>query len=196
MIVKLEGFLLLLLRARAHARQTSLPLTDFLSSMDSEIVSDEFILQSNLTHIHPAQTNNGTTSPALSSTSDNDAFNTESARLHFGPVTSPERRLVAQQVSLFPPLQTTPLRRSPRLSSPRQPSINPQDAYSTEDSDDLERVEEQLVNESDDEGVSGDSGPGTPRPETPLPDGAFPCLPPPRSLHLALQNRHLPWLTE
>jgi len=164
--------------------------------MDSDIASGEFILQSNPTHIHLAHTNNGTASPALSSTSDSDAFNTESARLHFGPLTFSERRFVAQQVSLFPPPQTTPLRRSPRLSSPRPPSINPQDAYSTEDSDDLERVEEQLVNESDDEGVSGNSGPGTPRPETPLPDGAFPCLLLPRSLHLAVQSRHLPWLTE
>lgn len=140
------------------------------SRIDSDIVSDEFILQSNLTHIHLAHTNNGTASPALSSSSDSDAFNGESARLHFGPLSSPERRFVAEQVSLFPPPQITPLRRSPRLSSPRPPSINPQDAYSTEDSDDLERVEEQLVNESDDEGVSGDSGPGTPRPGTPLPD--------------------------
>lgn len=163
---------------------------------DSDVVSDEFILQSNSTHIHLAHTNNSTASPALSSTSDSDTFNKESARLHFGPLTSPERRLVAQQVSLFPLPQITPLRRSPRLSSPRPPSINPQDAYSTEDSDDLERIEEQLVNESDDEGVSGHSGPGTPRPETPLPDGAFPCLLPPRSLHLAVQSRHLPWLTE
>ncbi|KAF8959067.1 hypothetical protein BDZ97DRAFT_1761717 [Flammula alnicola] len=90
-------------------------------------------------------------SPASSSASDSDAFNTESARLYFGPLKTPERKFVAASQRLFPPPQPTAVRRSPRLSSPRLRSASPMDVQTTEeDMEDIERVV-QLVNESDEE---------------------------------------------
>jgi len=87
-------------------------------------------------------------SPASSSASDSDAFNTESARLYFGPVKTPERQFVANNKRLFPPAVPPLLRRSPRLSSPR-PQPDPVDRESTaEESEDIDLVA-QLVNEVD-----------------------------------------------
>ncbi len=85
-------------------------------------------------------------SPASSSASDSDAFNTESARLYFGPVNTPERNFVANNKQLFPPAVPSLLRRSPRLSSPRpQPPV---DQESTAEEEDIDLVA-QLVNEVD-----------------------------------------------
>lgn len=89
-------------------------------------------------------------SPASSSASDSDAFNTESARLYFGPVKTPERKFVASNKRLFPPAVPSLLRRSPRLSSPRpQPPPDPVDRESAaEEAEDIDLVA-QLVNEVD-----------------------------------------------
>lgn len=112
-------------------------------------------------------------SPASSSASDSDAYNTESARVYFGPFKTPERKFIAASKSLFPPPQPAAVRRSPRLSSPRIRSASPMDLQaSDEDKRDIEQVA-QLVRDSDDE--EGD--PLEPGVETPqiggdlLPDG-------------------------
>ncbi|CAA7271717.1 unnamed protein product [Cyclocybe aegerita] len=99
-----------------------------------------------------------------SSASDSESYNTESARLYFGPLKTPERKFVASSKHLFPPVQTPPLRRSPRLSSPRPRSVTPVDAEDTaEENEDIERVA-QLVNgdEEDDEDTSNSQS-GTPQ---------------------------------
>ncbi|RDB21062.1 hypothetical protein Hypma_011585 [Hypsizygus marmoreus] len=60
------------------------------------------------------------TSPTSSSASDSDAFNTADARIHFGPLRSPEKKFVpalaARSSTLHPVSLRSPLRRSPRLS--------------------------------------------------------------------------------
>ncbi|KAF9477387.1 hypothetical protein BDN70DRAFT_881294 [Pholiota conissans] len=90
-------------------------------------------------------------SPASSSASDSDAYNTESARLYFGPFKTPERKFIATSKSLFPPPQPAAVRRSPRLSSPRIRSASPMDVQGfDEDGRDIEQVA-QLVNNSDED---------------------------------------------
>ncbi|KAH9484321.1 hypothetical protein JR316_0003802 [Psilocybe cubensis] len=105
-------------------------------------------------------------SPSPSSDSDSDSYNTESARIYFGPLKTPERKFAAAAASkrLFPPPSNSSLRRSPRLSSPRPRSATPTDVQPTrEDLDDIERVA-QLVRESEDEDESmPTSGSGTPQ---------------------------------
>jgi len=52
--------------------------------------------------------------------SDIDAYNTADARIHFGPLRSPEKKfypVVACPNALHPPRSPSPLRRSPRLST-------------------------------------------------------------------------------
>lgn len=108
-------------------------------------------------------------SPASSST-DSDAFNTESARLYFGPVKTPERNFVASNKQLFPPATPPVLRRSPRLSTLRVQTPSdlstetiPKD-LSAQEAEDIDFVA-QLVNDvdvhDDDEKVF-DSLSGTP----------------------------------
>ncbi|KAG6850228.1 hypothetical protein H0H93_016075 [Arthromyces matolae] len=55
-------------------------------------------------------------SPPITSDSEEDVFNTAHARIHFGPVRTPEKRLAAV-VARRNHLHSSPLRRSPRLSS-------------------------------------------------------------------------------
>ncbi|KAF8798007.1 hypothetical protein BYT27DRAFT_6914718 [Phlegmacium glaucopus] len=74
--------------------------------------------------------------PSSASASDSDTYNTESARLYFGPLKTPERNFVDNSKGLFPPTQTTFLRRSPRLSSPRSRSSS----QPTDDNGDIELV--------------------------------------------------------
>jgi hypothetical protein len=60
-------------------------------------------------------------SPASSLASDTDAYNTADARIHFGPLRSPEKKfypIVACPNTLRPSNSRPPLRRSPRLSTP------------------------------------------------------------------------------
>jgi len=90
------------------------------------------------------------TTSASSSTSESDAYNTESARLYFGPVKTPERKFAANNRRLLPLQLPHSLRRSPRLPSPRP---QPQNALSTLDQEsvaqearDIDLVAE-LVNE-------------------------------------------------
>jgi hypothetical protein len=110
-------------------------------------------------------------SPPSSSASDSDAFNTESARLYFGPVKTPERNFVASKKQLHPSATSPFLRRSPRLSTLR---VQPPPAVSTtgeepqetsaQEAEDIDLVA-RLVNEVevDDEGESSyDSLFGTP----------------------------------
>ncbi|KAG6890713.1 hypothetical protein C0995_005086 [Termitomyces sp. Mi166 len=50
-----------------------------------------------------------------------DDYNTAEARIHFGPLKSPEKRIAAivtRRHSLYPVVHNSPLRRSPRLSTP------------------------------------------------------------------------------
>lgn len=107
------------------------------------------------------------------SDSDSDSYNTESARIYFGPLKTPERKFAASSKALFPPPSTSPLRRSPRLSSPRPTLVTAGDfAEIREDLEDIEQVA-QLVNESEDEEDSiPNSGVGTPQNGEAL-DGEF-----------------------
>lgn len=79
--------------------------------------------------------------PSSASASDNDAYNTESARLYFGPLKTPERKFVDNSKGPLPPTQTTFPRRSPRLSSPRLRSSS----QPTDDNEDIDLVA-QLIN--------------------------------------------------
>ncbi|KAF4614810.1 hypothetical protein D9613_003046 [Agrocybe pediades] len=99
-------------------------------------------------------------SPTASTASDSDAYNTESARLYFGPLKTPERNFVGSTKNLFP-RTITPLRRSPRLSSPIPPPKVLTDAQLSAGR--LEAVD--LVNETENvEEAEEESGsvPGTP----------------------------------
>ncbi|GLB34975.1 hypothetical protein LshimejAT787_0205400 [Lyophyllum shimeji] len=70
-------------------------------------------------------------SPASSTSSDNDdVFNTADARVHFGPLRSPEKKFgtnATRRNTIHLGLSGSPLRRSPRLSAPqpRSPSPSP-----------------------------------------------------------------------
>lgn len=87
--------------------------------------------------------------------SDSDAYNTESARLYFGPLKTPERNFVDNSKGLFPTTQTTCPRRSPRLSSPRPRSPSQQ-----KDNEDVDFVA-QLINTpgANEEHFSDSAGP-------------------------------------
>ena len=72
--------------------------------------------------------NNHVPSPASSLASDTDAYNTADARIHFGPLRSPEKKfhtILECSDTLRPPHSRSPLRRSPRLSTPCPPSPPP-----------------------------------------------------------------------
>ena len=120
------------------------------------------------------------TSSASSSASESDAYNTESARLYFGPINTPERNFVATR--LFPPQASQPLRRSPRLSSPRPhppntASIIEQDSVAQE-ANDIDLVAE-LVNDfqvEDDDQLSYPLVGTPPRAEDVEQDGKLPSL--------------------
>lgn len=105
-------------------------------------------------------------SPASSGESDSDAFNTTLARIHFGPVTSPEKRFIEARPDLLKPVpvRSSPLRRSPRLSSPLPSEFTPDSPKSAV------RNEEEAGSEEE----NGDAS----RPETPdndrsAEDGAY-----------------------
>lgn len=111
-----------------------------------------------------------TLSPAsdYDSASDSDAVNTASARVYFGPLTSPEKRktVVARRRTLHPDIHNSesPRRRSPRLSV-LYTSTSPLKDHSegnqaNEDGGDDSGVE----NDGDD---GGDANANLSRPETP-----------------------------
>lgn len=79
-------------------------------------------------------------SSLASSTSplESDAYNTESARLYFGPLKTPERKFIDNSNRLFPP---SPILSSPRSRSPSQ---------LIDDNEDMDLVV-QLVNEPDED---------------------------------------------
>ena len=88
---------------------------------------------------------------------DSDAYNTESARLYFGPLKTPERTFVYNSKGLFPPTQTNLPRRSPRLSSPRARSPS----QPIDDDGDINLVTQLIIAPPDeDEELSSD--PATP----------------------------------
>ncbi|KAG6866899.1 hypothetical protein C0991_003814 [Blastosporella zonata] len=67
-------------------------------------------------------------SPNSSASDNGNAFNTADARIHFGPLTSPEKRLstiVPHHTTLHSASHSLFLRRSPRLSSPQPQSPQP-----------------------------------------------------------------------
>jgi len=116
--------------------------------------------------------------PASPASSDSDAYNTEDARLYFGPLKTPERNFVAaSQGRLFPAPPNPLLRRSPRLSSPRSRSPLSTDVRTTEeDMMDIDQVA-QLVKASDEEeGDVMESGSATPQGVHFLPDGVLSWL--------------------
>ncbi|KAF9052616.1 hypothetical protein BJ165DRAFT_780218 [Panaeolus papilionaceus] len=92
-------------------------------------------------------------SPAPSSASDSDELNNLSPRVYFGPLKTPERHFLASNRGLFPPVQpqSSPLRRSPRLSSPRPPSPSPREAEQMDNDVQEMALVAQLVNERLDE---------------------------------------------
>jgi hypothetical protein len=64
--------------------------------------------------------NNHIPSPASSSTSDTDAYNTADARIHFGPLRSPEKKFhpIVACSNIQHPSPAPPTGPSPRLSTP------------------------------------------------------------------------------
>jgi hypothetical protein len=91
--------------------------------------------------------------PPSASAPDSDAYNTESARLYFGPFQTPERKFVYNSKGLFPPTQSKLPRRSPRLSSPRV--ILP--SQPIEDDGDIDVVAQLIIAPEEDEELSSDS---------------------------------------
>jgi hypothetical protein len=91
--------------------------------------------------------------PPSASAADSDAYNTESARLYFGPLKTPERRFVYNSKGLFPPTQSNLPRRSPRLSSPRARSPS----QPTDDIGDIDFVAQLIITPDEDEELSSDS---------------------------------------
>lgn len=111
--------------------------------------------------------------PASPASSDSDAYNTEDARLYFGPLKTPERNFVAaSQSRLFPTASNPLLRRSPRLSSPRPRSTVSTDVRTTEeDMMDIDQVAQLVKAVSDEEEEEAmDSGSATPQEVNLLPD--------------------------
>lgn len=95
--------------------------------------------------------------PPSASAPDTDAYNTESARLYFGPLKTPERNFVYNSKGLFPPTQSNLPRRSPRLSSPRARSPS----RPIDDDGDINIVAQLIIAPDEDEELSSDSA--TPR---------------------------------
>jgi hypothetical protein len=135
-------------------------------------------------------------SPTPSSPYDSDAYNTANARIHFGPLRSPEKKfvpMVGRPSTLRPGPVDSPLRRSPRLSSPRPRSPFPATVV-------VLREDEGASVEVDDRASEdvGFSRVGTPDNEQFLQDGTL-------DLHIfiavelilkATQNHRLSWPTE
>ena len=117
-------------------------------------------------------------SPASSTASDSDAYNTEDARLYFGPLKTPERNFVAaSQGRLFPTAPNLVLRRSPRLSSPCPRSPIATNVRTKEaDMIVIQRMAElaKLSDEGEDDAMH--SGSATPQMVDYLPDGVLSCL--------------------
>lgn len=123
--------------------------------------------------------NQSPASPASSASgSDDDGVNSESARVYFGPVKTPERNFMAANNLLPPPVPST-LRRSPRLSSPR-PQVEPKS--DSEEEETMSAVQEskevelvaQLVNEVEvDDDEEMDNIHRTPPKEEWAPDGTY-----------------------
>jgi len=114
-------------------------------------------------------------SPASSTTSDSDAYNTEDARLYFGPLKTPERKFVAGSQSCpFPTAPNLVLRRSPRLSSPCPRSDIVTDVRTKEaDVIDIKRVAELAKFSDEGEDDTMHSGSATPQMVEYLPDGVL-----------------------
>ena len=91
--------------------------------------------------------------PPSASAPDSDAYNTESARLYFGPLKTPERTFVYNSKGLFPPTQSKFPRRSPRLSSPRARSPS----QPIDDDGDINFVAQLIIAPDEDEEFSSDS---------------------------------------
>lgn len=104
-------------------------------------------------------------SPEPSSPYDSDAYNTAGARIHFGPLRSPEKQFVTM-VARPSTLQPAPLRRSPRLSSPRPKSPLPTAIMILEGGKGLSTEVEDRFSEG-----AGVSRLGTPEDEQNLQDG-------------------------
>jgi hypothetical protein len=96
--------------------------------------------------------------PPLASAPDGDAYNTESARLYFGPLKTPERKFVYNSKGLFPPTQSILPRRSPRLSSPH--ATLPSQPLS-DDGGDIDVVAQLIIAPDEEEELSSD--PATPQ---------------------------------
>ncbi|OCH95544.1 hypothetical protein OBBRIDRAFT_745235 [Obba rivulosa] len=95
---------------------------------------------------------------ASSSDDENDAVNTEDARVYFGPLQSPEKKFAPPSGKAF----RTPLRRSQRISA--APASDP--SLEADDSDE----EPSRLTTSDPAGLSGTSGEGTPLIDDMAPD--------------------------
>jgi hypothetical protein len=88
--------------------------------------------------------------PSSASALDSD---TESARLYFGPLKTPERKFVHYSTGLFPLTQSTLPRRSPRLSSPRARSPS----QPVDDNEDIDVVAQLIIVSDEDEKQFSDS---------------------------------------
>lgn len=102
--------------------------------------------------------------PSTASTPDSDTYNTDSARLYFVPLKTPERKFVHISKALFPPTQSNLPRRSPRLSSPRVRSPIGDDG-------DIDIVAQLIIAPDEDEEIFSDSA--TPQARDGVEDGSL-----------------------
>lgn len=142
-------------------------------------------------------------SPTTSDASDSDLYNTESARVYFGPVKTPERNFTVRSTRHFLPSDVPARRQSARLSKAQSSSKSTSEDDTSDDADDMAQVarivsdpqQEQQEDKEVEEKVEERSR--VEQSEFLVPDGAWrrsqPCLPladcPKKNPHLLWQTR-------
>lgn len=128
---------------------------------------------------------------SISTCSDDDAYNTENARIYFGPLRTPERKFAAMEVNLAEPLTSD-------TSPPPDPAPTADEADITvdqdtdiDDNEDASRVEE-LVGGAED-GEDGGQDDEIPFSADYVDDGESSCSDTAQTFAYDLQNRPLRW---
>lgn len=93
---------------------------------------------------------------SISVCSDDDAYNTENARVHFGPLRSPERKFAAMEESLEQLLTSDTVPPPDPIPIADENKAVVEDDNATEDNEDEGRVEELVGGAEDDEGNGQD----------------------------------------
>lgn len=90
--------------------------------------------------------------PSLPTSEDDDLYNTDNARIHFGPLRTPERKIAAM---LGPPRSATPDPTPPhaRLDTQSSGDIQRETSPEAEDSEDVDRVQELIGGDDDGDDV-------------------------------------------